>query len=61
MSPRARIWFNRKAFPFLFCSIVSEMYTTDHPQPIAYSNKLNMLLISRVLVNNNYYDYRYPV
>ncbi|XP_060663119.1 protein gone early isoform X1 [Drosophila nasuta] len=41
--------------------IVSEMYTRDHPQPIAYSNKLNMLLISRVLVNNNYYDYRYPV
>ncbi|TDG43766.1 hypothetical protein AWZ03_009833 [Drosophila navojoa] len=41
--------------------IVSEMYTTDHPQPIAYSNKLNMLLVSRVLVNNNYYDYRYPV
>lgn len=33
----------------------------EHPQPIAYSNKLNMLLISRVLVNNNYYDYRYPV
>ncbi|XP_023166573.2 protein gone early isoform X1 [Drosophila hydei] len=41
--------------------IVSEMYTMEHPQPIAYSNKLNMLLISRVLVNNNYYDYRYPV
>lgn len=41
--------------------IVSEMYTRDHPQPIAYSNKLNMLLISRILVNNNYYDYRYPV
>lgn len=43
------------------CRIVSEMYTRDHPQPIVYSNKLNMLLISRVLVQNNYYDYRYPV
>lgn len=48
-------------FLSLSLSIVSEMYTRDHPQPIVYSNKLNMLLISRVLVQNNYYDYRFPV
>ncbi|KAH8330162.1 hypothetical protein KR074_009453 [Drosophila pseudoananassae] len=41
--------------------IVSEMYTRDDPQAIAYSNKLNMLLVSRVLISSNYYDYRYPV
>ncbi|XP_022211833.2 protein gone early isoform X2 [Drosophila obscura] len=41
--------------------IVSEMYTRDHPQAIAYSNKLNMLLVSRVLISSSYYDYRYPV
>lgn len=42
-------------------SIVSEMYTRDNPQAIAYSNKLNMLLVSKVLISSNYYDYRYPV
>ncbi|XP_052856396.1 protein gone early isoform X1 [Drosophila gunungcola] len=41
--------------------IVSEMYTRDNPEAIAYSNKLNMLLVSRVLISSNYYDYRYPV
>ncbi|KAH8357459.1 hypothetical protein KR084_006253 [Drosophila pseudotakahashii] len=41
--------------------IVSEMYTRDNPQAIAYSNKLNMLLVSRVLISSSYYDYRYPV
>ncbi|KAH8278155.1 hypothetical protein KR018_005339 [Drosophila ironensis] len=41
--------------------IVSEMYTRDNPQTIAYSNKLNMLLISKVLLSSSYYDYRYPV
>ncbi|XP_017851911.1 protein gone early isoform X2 [Drosophila busckii] len=42
--------------------IVSEMYTREQPaQPIAYSNKLNMLLVSRVVTKSNYYDYRYPV
>lgn len=47
--------------PSPFDSIVSEMYTRDDPQAIAYSNKLNMLLVSRVLISSNYYDYRYPV
>jgi len=37
------------------------MYTRDNPQAIAYSNKLNMLLVSKVLISSNYYDYRYPV
>ncbi|KAH8373206.1 hypothetical protein KR009_002526 [Drosophila setifemur] len=41
--------------------IVSEMYTRDNPQAIAYSNKLNMLLVSKVLISSNYYDYQYPV
>ncbi|XP_032593845.1 protein gone early isoform X2 [Drosophila grimshawi] len=57
---RSRMEDKLKTLPMLDV-IVSEMYTRDHPQPIAYSNKLNMLLISRVLVKNNYYDYRYPV
>lgn len=33
-------------------SIVSEMYTRDNPQAIAYSNKLNMLLVSKVLISS---------
>ncbi|XP_030381472.1 protein gone early isoform X2 [Scaptodrosophila lebanonensis] len=41
--------------------IVSEMYTREIPQAIVYSNKLNMLLISRGLVSSRYYDYRFPV
>ncbi|XP_068154731.1 protein gone early isoform X1 [Drosophila tropicalis] len=42
-------------------AIVSEMYTRNQPQAIAYSNKLNMLLVSPILAGSNYYDYRYPV
>ncbi|KAH8259078.1 hypothetical protein KR038_005784 [Drosophila bunnanda] len=41
--------------------IVSEMYTRDNPQAISYSNKLNMLLVSKILISSNYYDYRFPV
>ncbi|XP_018800589.1 PREDICTED: protein gone early isoform X1 [Bactrocera latifrons] len=42
-------------------TIVSEMYTHYVPQPIRYSNILNMLIISRGVAASKYYDYRYPI
>ncbi|XP_053949080.1 protein gone early isoform X1 [Anastrepha ludens] len=42
-------------------TIVSEMYTRETPQPISYSNILNMLIISRGVAASEYYDYRYPI
>lgn len=37
------------------------MYTADEPPTVAYSNMLNMLVISRGIATSRYYDYRYPV
>ncbi|XP_037937155.1 protein gone early isoform X2 [Teleopsis dalmanni] len=42
-------------------TIIAEMYTHKEPKTIAYSNKLNMLIISRSIALSNYYDYRFPI
>ncbi|XP_037814558.1 LOW QUALITY PROTEIN: protein gone early [Lucilia sericata] len=42
-------------------TIISEMYTYNESPSVAYSNMLNMLVISRSITTSAYYDYRYPV
>lgn len=42
-------------------TIISEMYTQDYPRSVAYSQMLNMMVISRGISISQYYDYRYPV
>ncbi|XP_013100824.1 protein gone early isoform X2 [Stomoxys calcitrans] len=42
-------------------TIISEMYAAEEPPTVAYSNMLNMLVISRSISSSHYYDYRYPV
>ncbi|KAM7349767.1 endothelin converting enzyme 1 isoform 2-T4 [Cochliomyia hominivorax] len=42
-------------------TIISEMYTCDESSSVAYSNMLNMLVISRGISSSKYYDYRYPI
>lgn len=37
------------------------MYASDESPAVAYSNMLNMLVISRGIARSKYYDYRYPV
>ncbi|KAI8127873.1 Protein gone early [Lucilia cuprina] len=42
-------------------TIISEMYSYNESPTVAYSNMLNMLVISRGIATSAYYDYRYPV
>ena len=42
-------------------SIISEMYANDKLPSVAYSNMLNMLVISRGVTASKYYDYRFPI
>lgn len=37
------------------------MYANNGLSSVAYSNKLNMLVISRGIASSKYYDYRFPI